>query len=224
MNCVYVQSHLIELADGTLAPADSTAMHVHIAQCETCRTQWLAESHWRSAASRVPVPEIRADFAAQVFARARAAHPAAPRHGFRTGFITAMAASLALWVTAGLWTGTQSVTDNNQLPVVRVALHQAGTIDLVFQSPEDFGVATIAMQLPENFEIAGQPGVRELTFESPIKRGNNRLAIPVVAIAPGAGDFLAKIQHLDKQKEFRVRLDTSNPHQNSQSAPIRITT
>jgi len=227
MNCQHVQHAMVELVDGTLPSAQIDDLHAHIATCASCTRQWRNELQWRDAMLHLPAPAMRPQFGIEALARARAAHtpPATVRHGFRTGFITAMAASVTLWIAVGLWTGPRTIgQQENQVPVVRVALYQASAIDLVFHAPEDFGVATIAMQLPANFEIAGQPGVRELTFESPIKQGNNRLVIPIVATAPGAGEFLAKIHHLDKQKEFRVRLDTHERLQKSHTISNKLTT
>ncbi|MEK6750570.1 MAG: zf-HC2 domain-containing protein [Pseudomonadota bacterium] len=227
MSCQDVQRAIVDLADGALPMAQTVALRAHIETCLSCANHWQAELRWRDALLHLPAPPMRPEFGVTALARARAAHtPIHTRHGFRTGFITAMAASIALWITAGLWFGPMQATHDQDpmLPVVRVALYQPSTLDLVFQAPEDFGVATIAMQLPANFEIAGRPGIHELTFESPLKQGNNRLVIPVVAIAPGAGEFSAKIHHLDKHKEFRIRLDTHEHPLKSQSSATRLTT
>jgi hypothetical protein len=158
-----------------------------------------------------PVPEAQAGFYDQ--ALVQAAHQGTQRQRNRwlmTGFGSAIAAGLAIWViTAILMTTPQLPDAEPAIPGVTIALAQEQTVRLVFASASALDSATLTVSLPEGIELAGFPGQREITWETSLEKGKNLLPLTLIALTPAGGELLATLEHEDRNRTFRLLVDVS---------------
>jgi hypothetical protein len=158
-----------------------------------------------------PVPEAQAGFYDQ--ALVQAAHRGTQRQRNRwlmTGFGSAIAAGLAIWViTAMLMTTPQLPDAEPAIPGVTIALAQEQTVRLVFASASALDSATLTVSLPEGIELAGFPGQREITWETSLEKGKNLLPLTLIALTPAGGELLATLEHEDRNRTFRLLVDVS---------------
>jgi hypothetical protein len=158
-----------------------------------------------------PVPEAEAGFYDR--AVVRAVHKGSRRQRNRwmlAGFGSAIAAGLAIWaITAMLMTTPQLPDAEPTIPGVTIAMEQEHTVRLVFASAEALDSATLTVSLPEGIELAGFPGQREITWETSLQEGKNLLPLTLIALTPAGGELLARLEHKDRNRTFRLRVDVS---------------
>ena len=158
-----------------------------------------------------PVPEAEAGFYDR--ALVRAVHKSSRRQRNRwmlAGFGSAIAAGLAIWViTAMLMTTPQLPDAEPTIPGVTIAMEQEHTVRLVFASAEALESATLTVSLPDGIELAGFPGQREITWETSLLEGKNLLPLTLIALTPAGGEVLARLEHKDRNRTFRLRIDVS---------------
>ena len=125
-----------------------------------------------------------------------------------TGFGAAIAAGLAIWVvTAMLMTTPQVPEAGPAIPGVTIALEQEHTVRLVFASAKALDSAVLTVTLPEGIELAGFPGQREISWETSLQQGRNLLPLTLIALTPAGGELLARLEHEDRNRTFRLRID-----------------
>ena len=143
----------------------------------------------------------------------RAVHKGSRRQRNRwmlAGFGSAIAAGLAIWaITAMLMTTPQLPDAEPAIPGVTIAMEQEHTVRLVFSSAQALDSATLTVSLPDGIELAGFPGQREITWETSLKEGKNLLPLTLIALTPAGGELLARLEHKDRNRTFRLRVDVS---------------
>jgi hypothetical protein len=158
-----------------------------------------------------PAPQADAGFYDR--ALVRAVHKGSRRQRNRwllVGFGSAIAAGLAIWVITSMLMTTPQLPDAEPaIPGVTIAMEQEHTVRLVFASAEALDSATLTVSLPEGIELAGFPGQREITWETSLKEGKNLLPLTLVALTPAGGELLARLEHKDRNRTFRLRVDVS---------------
>lgn len=160
-----------------------------------------------------PVPEAQAGFYDQ--ALVQAAHQGTKRQRNRwmmTGFGSAIAAGLAIWViTATLWTTPEHTVPGTDpsIPGVTVMLEEEHTVRLMFASATSLENATLTVTLPDGIELAGFPGQREIAWETSLEEGKNVLPLTLIALTPAGGELLARLEHEDRSRTFRLQVDVS---------------
>lgn len=156
-----------------------------------------------------PIPEASASFFDQ--ALVRATHEGTRRLRNRwllTGFGSAAAAGLVLWMISGLFLSTQDLpTAEPAIPGITMTLEEPRTINLVFASAEPLDAATLTVLLPDGIEMSGFPGQHEVTWQTSLRAGNNRLPLKLIATSPVGGEVLATLKHDDRGRTFRLRVD-----------------
>jgi len=146
-------------------------------------------------------------------ALARATHEGARRQRNRwlvTGFSSAVAAGLALWLIGGffLTTPVAPVTDPD-IPGVTMTLEEPRTINLVFASATTLDSAMLTVTLPDGIELAGFPGQRVIAWRTSLNEGKNILPLELVAVSPIGGEVLARLEHNDRDRTFRLRIEVT---------------
>jgi hypothetical protein len=158
-----------------------------------------------------PAPQADAGFYDR--ALIRAVHKSSRRQRNRwilTGFGSAIAAGLAIWVITSMLMTTPQLPDAEPaIPGVTIAMEQEHTVRLVFASAEALDSATLTVSLPEGIELAGFPGQREITWQTSLQEGKNLLPLTLVALTPAGGELLARLEHKDRNRTFRLRVDVS---------------
>jgi len=156
-----------------------------------------------------PMPAADAAFFDQ--ALVRATHEGSRRQRNRwmlTGFGAAVAATIAVWMIGGmLLTSPQLPAVDSAIPGVTMALEQPRTVNLVFASATPMDSATLTVILPDGIELDGFPGQREITWETSLSEGKNLLPLTLVALTPAGGELLARLEHDDRDRTFRLRVD-----------------
>lgn len=158
-----------------------------------------------------PVPEADAGFYDR--ALIRAVHKGSRRQRNRwmlAGFGSAIAAGLAIWVITAMLMTTPQVPDAEPtIPGVTIAMQQEHTVRLVFASAQALDAATLTVSLPDGIELAGFPGQREITWQTSLQEGKNLLPLTLIALTPSGGEVLARLEHNDRNRTFRLRVDVS---------------
>lgn len=127
-----------------------------------------------------------------------------------TGFGAAIAATIAVWMIGGmLLTSPQLPDANSAIPGVTVALEVPRTVNLVFASSSKLESATMTVTLPDGIELDGFPGQREITWETSLNEGRNLLPLTLIALTPTGGELLAHLEHEDRDRTFRLRVDVT---------------
>ena len=156
-----------------------------------------------------PMPAADAGFYDQ--ALVRATHEGSRRQRNRwllAGFGGAIAVTLAVWVVGGMLLSTAGLSDSAAaIPGVTIAIEEPRTVNLVFASATRLGAATLTILLPEGIELQGFPGQREITWETSLNEGKNLLPLTLVAMSPAGGELLARLEHDDRDRTFRLRVD-----------------
>jgi hypothetical protein len=158
-----------------------------------------------------PMPEATAGYFDQ--ALVRATHEGSRRQRNRwlvTGFGSAIAAGLVLWMIGGFFLTTPDLPlADPTIPGITMTLEEPRTINLVFASAEALDAATLTVQLPPGIEMSGFPGQREVTWETSLSAGKNLLPLKLIATSPLGGEVYATLRHGDRGRTFRLRVDVS---------------
>jgi len=214
MNCTDINTHKDDFLDGNMASAEKQAFEAHLADCENCAEMMKGMNLMLSNLKDLSVPDPSPDFEARVFAEVRRQHPKQQvtkkkaRHHFVAGFTTAMAAGFALWFVSTLFIVQQQSLDTPG--VMSVALNEAQTVRLLFDAPKDLDAVTLKIDLPANVQLAGYTGQSQLSWQTSLKKGQNVLALPIMAIDKGTGEMIAQLSYGDKVKTFRLVLKTAD--------------
>lgn len=143
----------------------------------------------------------------------RATHEGSRRQRNRwmlTGFGAAVAATLVAWLVGGLLLNEpQLPAPEATIPGVTMALAEPRTVNLVFASASALDAATLTVTLPDGIELDGFPGQREISWTTSLAEGKNLLPLTLVALTPAGGELLARLEHEDRNRTFRLRLDVS---------------
>lgn len=158
-----------------------------------------------------PMPEATAGYFDQ--ALVRATHEGTRRMRNRwitTGFGSAIAAGLALWMFgAFFFTPPDIGSVEAEIPGIVMTLEEPRTVNLVFASAEALDAATLTVMLPAGLELSGFPGQREITWQTSLNEGKNLLPLKLVATSPVSGEVLATLEHNDRGRTFRLRVDVT---------------
>ncbi len=156
-----------------------------------------------------PAPAADAAFFDQ--ALVRAAHEGMRRQRKRwvlSGMGAAFAATIAVWLIGGLLLSEPQLPDATaDIPGVTMALETPRTVNLVFASEMALDAATLTVTLPDGIELSGFPGQREITWETSLEEGRNLLPLTLIALTPAGGELLARLEHRDRDRTFRLRVD-----------------
>lgn len=146
-------------------------------------------------------------------ALARATHEGTRRQRNRwvmTGFGSAVAAGLVLWLIGGFFlTGPQTSEPVAEIPGVVMTLAEPQTVNLVFASKTRLDAATLTVTLPDGIELAGFPGQREIAWQTNLVEGKNLLPLELIALTPVGGEVLARLEHDNRKRTFRLRIEVS---------------
>jgi hypothetical protein len=158
-----------------------------------------------------PMPQADAGFFDQALARATVRGSRQQRNRWvMTGFGGAVAAGLAVWMIGGMLMTTPELPDaGSSIAEVTMALEEPRTVNLIFSASEAMHAATLTVSLPAGVELAGFPGQREVSWETSLSEGQNYLPLKLIAWTSTGGELLARLEHEDRDRVFRLRVDVS---------------
>jgi len=150
------------------------------------------------------IPPAAEGFYEQAIARAvHEGHKRQRNRWVMTGFGAAAAAAMALFIVSSVFFTAPDIAEP-AIPSVTMSLEQPKTLNLVFSSAVPLDDATMTVYLPAGVEIDGFAGQREITWMTSLKQGRNILPLTLIGTAPVSGELLAKLQHEDDDKSFRL--------------------
>ena len=162
-----------------------------------------------------PMPQAAAGFYDQALARATLISARQQRTRWMlTGFGGAVAAGLAVWLISGMLMTTPLTSATTEsmsaaIPGITMTLEEPRTVNLVFASATALDSATLTVSLPAGIELAGFPGQSEISWETNLKEGRNLLPLKLIALTPVGGELLARLEHDDRGRVFRLQLNIS---------------
>ncbi len=158
-------------------------------------------------------PAAEPDAAFYDQALVRATHEGTRRQRNRwllTGVASTLAAGVVLWLIGGFFLAAPNLPEAEApIPGVAMTLETPRTINLVFASKTALDGATLTVMLPEGIELAGFPGQREITWKTSLVEGRNLLPLELVALTPVGGEVLARLEHDNRKRSFRLRVEVS---------------
>lgn len=206
MDCLDFSRQLDAWLDGELGPALAGEQSAHAQRCRGCATDVANERALRAALRNLPAPMPRAGFASEALRVARLAERASARTHPRRVWLPAFAGALAasLCIAVGLWLRTPesavavqtsaervSTLENRQSLVLTVG--KAESLRLRIEAPRDFADVRFSVDLPDHVSLVGQPGVRAMTWQGALRKGDNVLELPLLAEDGTAGLMLARV-------------------------------
>ncbi len=163
-----------------------------------------------------PMQEATAGFYDQALIRAASEGTRRQRNRWvMTGFGSAIAAGIVLAFVSGAFFNAPNFDAphvpqiDSSIPGVTMTLAEPQTVNLIFSSAEALDAATLTVSLPEGVELAGFPGQREISWETSLSAGKNLLPLKLIALTPTGGEILARLQHNDRNRTFRLRVHIS---------------
>lgn len=206
MNCTETKTRLHQYLDGDLSAQTQQQFEHHINCCDACTHELNATRELRRALTNLPVESPRAGFEQRVLAEVQSHYAEQKHHGFVTGFASAVAAGLMLWVASLVFFQNGSPDTS----MVTLVVYQEHSVRLMFDAAGDMDQVTLNLELPEHVELAGYPGKSQLNWQTHLQKGQNILTLPLRAVSQGKGELIAQLKYGDRSKTFRILMKTSN--------------
>ncbi|HEB92543.1 MAG TPA: hypothetical protein ENI94_03565 [Gammaproteobacteria bacterium] len=217
MTCDGFYERIDDYLDNELPAAQQDAFERHLNDCAGCQRRFSRQQALRADLKAMPVPAPSVDFAERVLRQAVKSNVSHHhRHGFVTGFGSALVAGLALWVVIGFFPAQQAVAPQGAEPLQIVsialdALNEKQDVSLVFNAERAVLGARISIELPDNVTIAGYPGRKRLEWRTDLAKGSNLLRLPVIASQANSGQLIAHIEHDNRVTTLKIQIDVQKP-------------
>ena len=214
MSCNRINNQIDDYIDESLEPAEMAELLGHVESCDTCQQRVDRELALRNLLREYgdsSMPTLDTTFFDQsLVAAAREGRKLHQKQSWMTGFGSAVAAGLALWIVSSFFfTGPSTPPVGSSLPTVTMALEEPRTVNLVFSSASALQDATLTVLLPEGVQVAGFEGQREITWLTDLAEGKNVLPLRLIATTPTDGVLLATLRHGGDDRTFRLRVEVS---------------
>ncbi len=212
MSDTHINEKLDDYMDGSLDEAETLALNAHVDSCNTCRQTVDSEQRLRGLLKDYAVPAPDDAYFDQALAKASHVSTNGQRNRWlMTGFGGAVAAGLLAWVIGGTILQTpEPVESVASIPGVTMVLEEPRTVNLVFSSATELADAVLTVNLPAGIEIEGFAGQREITWITSLQAGKNILPLRLIATTPHGGELLARLEHDNRDRTFRIRVDVSS--------------
>ncbi len=219
MNCELFQTSLHDWLDGGLDVARVGFLQAHCDLCPECVARLAAERNLRSALRQLPVAAARPRFASQAIQVARLADRIWGRRLRRHDLqIATVAASIAFAACAvALLRGVPDVPAQTvtaapaQLQTYALTAGQVQSLRLRIEAPRDIDSVQFSVELPEHVALAGQPGIRAMTWEGSLRKGPNVLELPLLAQVGAAGRVATRVSWGEFERHLEAALVSVPP-------------
>ncbi|MBI3562126.1 MAG: zf-HC2 domain-containing protein [Gammaproteobacteria bacterium] len=208
MQCVQIHTMLDDYLDDSLSALHRESIDRHLEGCQPCRQQVLFAQVVQHQLSAMPYPAPSAGFELRALQKIGVAPSKYRlRYVFAAGFTSALAASVALWLVFAPGP-VPGPTSSRGVADVELVTDQTQQINLVFNSPAEIDNATLRLELPRNIELVGYPTQQRLEWQTSLRKGTNRLQLPLIARGRTDGPILASIISNGKKKTFNLNVVT----------------
>src|SRR5437867_3204231 len=205
MECGEFALRLDDLLDGRLHALGRKSIQEHMERCPDCRQRHEHAVAVLESVRKLTPPALHPGFTDQALSRAtrKAAGGAHPK--WRPVLGMALAASLVLGVALGVFLATRS----EPVQAVALTIDRPETVRLMFNSAKPLKAATLSLALPENVELVGYGGRRELSWQTDLREGGNLMQLPLVEIGVTKDDLVASLSHGGNSKMFRLKIEVA---------------
>ena len=206
MGCTRINDRLDDYLDRDLPGAEMAALDAHIRECGDCAGTVERENELRTALASLPVEGPSTGFFERAVEKAVKEGQRQNRGGGRTAAVfSAIAASLALVVAVTFFVGGPD-EPSPEIAGLTMAMHDMKTVNLVFSSKEALTDAVLVVHVPPGIEIQGYAGRQEIRWTTNLRAGKNVLPLELVAQDSGGGELVARLEHANKSKTFRIQV------------------
>ena len=206
MECSDFTMRLDDLLDGRLDALQRKSFQEHLGRCPDCRQRHEHAVAVLETVRKLIPPALHPSFIDQALSRATRPAVGAARPKWRPVLGMALAASLVLGVALGVFLATRS----EPVQAVALTVDRPETVRLMFNSAKPLKAATLSLALPENVELVGYGGRRELSWETDLREGGNLMQLPLVARGVAKQELVASLSHGGNSKTFRLKIDVDN--------------
>ncbi|MCW9024478.1 MAG: zf-HC2 domain-containing protein [Gammaproteobacteria bacterium] len=204
MSCQYVKQRCDEYIDNSLSEVENMIFKEHLDKCPTCHEQIQQAQQIREALHNMDIPPMRSEFAQQVINNAVQHHETAKPNLYK-GLSLALAASLVFVAMTGLYFNQPVIEDS---PAIVIGLNQTKNVKLLFDAKDNIDNVSISIELSENLTLAGYNNSKLISWNSQLQKGQNVLALPIMATEFGKGEVIARLEHGGKNKTFLIQINT----------------
>ncbi|MDX1811813.1 MAG: hypothetical protein R3240_07700 [Gammaproteobacteria bacterium] len=206
MKCEYAKLFLHELADNQLTPEQSTPLQNHLDHCQCCQVQFNEirdlknRLHTLQLADNIPDAFIDNAIAYAEFHNESIAQRAVKKSRLQ---YFAIAASFFIAITLGAII-FQPAQQNSPVIITKQQ------INLLFDAPKSLTNVTFTVTLPDNVEMQGYPGSKQISWHGNIQQGKNLLSIPISGNNKLHGVIKTQLQHQNSIREFKINIESGN--------------
>lgn len=211
MDCTNFQTRFDDWLDGALNAEGSGWMARHERNCRRCQVLALAERRQREALRALPAADPAPGFLREALRAARIADRASRRelrrHYLRLAAVASLAALAVVYGNEVLLRGADGAGSRwaaAPQQTYTLTTGEVRALRLRIESPRDFEGVRFSVELPDQVFLAGQPGIRAMTWEGSLRKGENVLELPLVAQAGASGRVATRVSWGD----FEQRLET----------------
>jgi hypothetical protein len=206
MECSDFAMRLDDLLDGRLDALQRKSVQEHLGRCADCRQRHEHALAVLETVRKLSPPAMHPGFIDQALSRATRPAAGGARAKWRPIVGMGLAASLVLGVALGVFLATRPE------PVQSVALtiDRPETVRLMFNSAKPLKAATLSIALPENVELVGYRGRRELSWQTDLREGGNLMQLPLIVRGVTKDDLVASLSHGGSSKTFRLKIEVDN--------------
>src|SRR5437899_3188642 len=206
MECSEFALRLDDLLDGRLHALGRKSIEEHLGRCPDCRNRHEHAVAVLESVRKLTPPAAHPGFIDQALSRATRPVAGAARPKWRPVLGIALAASLVLGVALGVFLATQP----EPVQAVALTIDRPETVRLMFNSAKPLKADTLSLALPENVELVGYGGRRELSWETDLREGGNLMQLPLVVRGVTKDDLVASLSHGGSSKTFRLKIEVDN--------------
>ncbi|MGA9854335.1 MAG: hypothetical protein WBR29_03535 [Gammaproteobacteria bacterium] len=211
MNCEILKQ-LLDVPTADIPDAALADIQIHLETCRACNKAWQMKRLLSATLNASPAPGLSETAAHRILERVFATD--IQRRHRRAVVSIGVAAVLMLGLVLG-------VTLNRFLAPVPDYVMRGDTLILQSERPTTVGVAFDAgstlkdvhftIDLPAGMQVAGQPGLRHLTWVGELHKGKNLLKLPVIAHAGTDGLLTAELSQGSDHRTFNVSIQAEAP-------------
>lgn len=207
MNCENVADNVDLLLSGGLADAEFEACRTHAAACRNCADLLRAADAMQVLRHRDTgtVPADLFERTIRNVTRGSTAPSGTGRFWLGAGFGGAIAASLLMAVMSLGWLSPPAAHPPPANEFV-VAIGESRDMNIAIDTDRALQGATISILLAGDVELDGFGRRRELTWNTDLQAGVNKLTLPVRAVGSDGGQLVVRMTHPQSEQVYVINL------------------
>ena len=203
MQCADIKNLADDYIDGRLPQLRRRDVHEHLSHCRDCASEVTLKQQLLRRLRDLPAPQVQPHLMRRIEMSRRHTRRQQWRW-FGAGIGAAMAAGLAVMALIALLKPLNETISAEPMVVAKV--NQAGSVHILVHSGHTIDEVRFTLVVPENIELQGYEGRRQVAWKGRLRKGENLLSLPVVAVKPSSGTLVVIIEHGESSKEYHVNI------------------